>query len=67
MRPGLAKFPQVALPDMQESCDVFADAFVRAVAVPQRQEKQGRCRGVLESRRNGCCSIDEVSRAEPDS
>jgi AcrR family transcriptional regulator len=35
MRPGLVNFPQVALPDLQESCHVFADAFVRAVAVPQ--------------------------------
>ena len=38
MRPGLVNLPQVALPDLQESCDVFADAFVRAVAVPQRPQ-----------------------------
>jgi AcrR family transcriptional regulator len=35
MRPGLTNFPQVALPDLQESCDVLADAFVRAVIVPE--------------------------------
>ena len=35
MRPGLVNFPQVALPNLDESCNVFADAFVRAVAVPQ--------------------------------
>jgi len=34
MRPGLGDFPQVALPDLQDCCDIFADAFVRAVAVP---------------------------------
>ncbi|MGH3961614.1 TetR/AcrR family transcriptional regulator [Mycobacterium sp.] len=33
MRPGFVNFPQVALPDLQESCEVLADAFVHAVAV----------------------------------
>jgi AcrR family transcriptional regulator len=33
MRPGMANFPQVALRDLEEICDVLADAFVRAVAV----------------------------------
>lgn len=32
MRPGLANFPQVALPELEAACDFFADAFVRAVA-----------------------------------
>jgi AcrR family transcriptional regulator len=36
MRPGLENFPQVALPGLGETCDIFADAFVRAVAVQQR-------------------------------
>jgi AcrR family transcriptional regulator len=36
MRPGLSSFPHVELPDVAESCDLFADAFVRAVAVEQR-------------------------------
>ncbi len=35
MRPGLINVPQLALPDLAESCDVFADAFVRAVALQQ--------------------------------
>jgi hypothetical protein len=35
MRPGLVNFPQVTLPDLEESCKVLADAFVRAVAVQQ--------------------------------
>jgi AcrR family transcriptional regulator len=33
MRPGLANYPQVSLPDLDDSCDVLADAFVRAVEV----------------------------------
>jgi AcrR family transcriptional regulator len=33
MRPGLSSFPHVELPDVGESCDLFADAFVRAVSV----------------------------------
>ncbi|WP_375483556.1 transcriptional regulator [uncultured Mycobacterium sp.] len=32
MRPGLANVPQVALPAVEECCDIFADIFVRAVA-----------------------------------
>lgn len=32
MRPGLVNFPQVGLPDLQDTCELFADAFVRAVA-----------------------------------
>jgi AcrR family transcriptional regulator len=32
MRPGLVSFPQVTSPDLAETCDAFADAFVRAVA-----------------------------------
>ena len=32
MRRGLAAIPQAAVPDIDECCDVFADAFVRAVA-----------------------------------
>lgn len=32
MRPGLTNVPQVALPDIEECCELFADAFVRAVA-----------------------------------
>ena len=35
MRPGLVNFPQIALPELQESCDLLADAFVRVVAMPQ--------------------------------
>ncbi len=33
MRPGLVNFPQVGIPDLEASCQAFADAFVRAVAV----------------------------------
>jgi len=32
MRPGLTNVPQVALPEIEECCDIFAEAFVRAVA-----------------------------------
>jgi AcrR family transcriptional regulator len=38
MRPGLVNFPHVALPDLHECCDVFADAFARAVAVQQPRQ-----------------------------
>lgn len=34
MRPGLEQFPQVKPPDLQASCDFFADAFLQGVAVP---------------------------------
>jgi AcrR family transcriptional regulator len=34
MRPGLMHFPHVVLPDLQDSCDVFAGAFVRGVSAP---------------------------------
>ncbi|OBB61325.1 TetR/AcrR family transcriptional regulator [Mycobacterium sp. 852013-51886_SCH5428379] len=34
MRPGLEHFPHVSPPDLQASCDFFADAFLRGVAVP---------------------------------
>ena len=33
MRPGLSGFPQVDMPDLPTSCDIFAEAFVRAVAL----------------------------------
>lgn len=33
MRPGLTNFPSVTLPDPQESCGLFARAFVAGVAV----------------------------------
>jgi AcrR family transcriptional regulator len=39
MRPGLVNFPQLTLPDLEESCEVFADAFVRAVAVQQAPDQ----------------------------
>ena len=32
MRPGLDNFPHVALPDLSESCELFAEAFVNGVA-----------------------------------
>lgn len=32
MRPGLANFPHVSLPELQESCGLFARAFVLGVA-----------------------------------
>ncbi|OBG28733.1 TetR/AcrR family transcriptional regulator [Mycobacterium sp. 852002-51057_SCH5723018] len=32
LRPSLANLPQIAMPDLDECCDIFADAFVRAVA-----------------------------------
>jgi hypothetical protein len=32
MRRGLAAVPQTAVPGIEECCDVFADAFMRAVA-----------------------------------
>ncbi|OFJ54554.1 TetR/AcrR family transcriptional regulator [Mycolicibacterium grossiae] len=32
MRPGLSNFPHVTLPDLQESCGLFARAFVAGVA-----------------------------------
>lgn len=35
MRPGLANFPHVTLPDLEDSCDLFADAFLGGVAVPE--------------------------------
>lgn len=31
MRPGLGNFPQVALPELDDACEIFADAFLRAV------------------------------------
>jgi AcrR family transcriptional regulator len=34
MRPGLEQFPHVSPPDLQASCDYFADAFLLGVAVP---------------------------------
>ena len=34
MRPGLLNFPHVTLPDLHSSCQTFADAFARGVAVP---------------------------------
>jgi AcrR family transcriptional regulator len=34
MRPGLANFPHVDLPDLEDSCDAFADVFVQGVAMP---------------------------------
>lgn len=33
MRPGLADFPDVSPPDLEATCDFFADAFLRGVAV----------------------------------
>jgi AcrR family transcriptional regulator len=33
MRRGLAAVPQATVPGVDESCDIFADAFVRAVAL----------------------------------
>jgi AcrR family transcriptional regulator len=32
MRPGLDNFPHVAMPDLRECCDTFADAFVHGCA-----------------------------------
>jgi hypothetical protein len=32
MRPGMANFPQVVLPELDAACDVFAMAFVLGVA-----------------------------------
>lgn len=40
MRPGLSDFPRIDLPDLEQSCDVFAAAFVRAVAVTDRREQR---------------------------
>ncbi|WP_422748416.1 TetR/AcrR family transcriptional regulator [Mycobacterium sp. WMMD1722] len=35
MRPGLEQFPHVGRPDLQASCDFFADAFLRGVGMPE--------------------------------
>ncbi|ULE34681.1 TetR/AcrR family transcriptional regulator [Mycobacterium sp. IDR2000157661] len=32
MRPGLGNFPQVVMPELDDACGMFAEAFVRAVA-----------------------------------
>lgn len=41
MRPGLANFPHVTLPDLDASCDFFAEAFVRGVACPEMPSDDG--------------------------
>jgi hypothetical protein len=40
MRPAMTGLTFVELPDIQQTCDVFADAFVRAAAVEPPQPRQ---------------------------
>ena len=40
MRPAMTGLTFVELPDVQQTCDVFADAFVRAAAVEPPQPRQ---------------------------
>jgi hypothetical protein len=38
LRPIAVDVAVVYLPDIDQTCDIFADAFIRAVAVQPRQE-----------------------------